>query len=50
MDGQMDDDTDGWNDASQRPLLYVISNKNIFYILECDVVWNIQGHCHIPIV
>jgi hypothetical protein len=23
-DGRMDDGTDGWNDASQRPLLYVI--------------------------
>jgi hypothetical protein len=24
MDGQMDDETYGWNDASQCPLLYVI--------------------------
>jgi len=24
MDDQMDDKTDGWNDASRRPLLYVI--------------------------
>jgi len=26
MDEQMDDRTDGWNDASRRPLLYVIIN------------------------
>jgi hypothetical protein len=25
MDGQIDDETNGWNDASRRPLLYVIS-------------------------
>jgi hypothetical protein len=24
MTGRMDDRTDGWNDASRRPLLYVI--------------------------
>jgi len=24
MDGRMNDETDGWNDASWRPLLYVI--------------------------
>jgi len=23
-DGQMNDETDGWNDASRRPLLYVM--------------------------
>jgi len=30
MDGRMDDGTDGWNDASRRPLLYVITVVQFF--------------------
>jgi hypothetical protein len=46
----MDDETDGWNDASRRPLLYVISCKptgkrdsqvgifKYFLILYCPIL------------
>ncbi len=49
MDGQMDDRTYGWNDASRRPLLYVMlgdalaivyqkkkkeKKKGAFYLLQ----------------
>jgi hypothetical protein len=29
IDGRMDDETNGWNDASRRPLLYVIAHGHI---------------------
>ncbi len=31
-DGRMDDGTDGWNDASRRPLLYVPLHTKMLYV------------------
>jgi hypothetical protein len=41
MDGQVNDETDGWNDASRRPLLYVMPKELAEFIFL--YLWRV--HC-----
>jgi len=52
-DGQMDDETDGWNDASGRPLLYVMIGKHLMskgalssFLALVDKLLNVEQFFH----